>query len=210
MKLSANDLMTRPSVAASRTLLIVSAGTIFIILYELTPESMTFFGLRVSPEAFRDGSLFTIALLVLGLLVNWWGDFQAYRKWFKSNEVNKGALYSDYTKELGTPLMESLRAKLQDLKGYYSELDEKINSVDSNREKPQELHKLQAKIQDLDGTVGEIHGLISGLDETLSELDVHFSKVHWIAKVQLFGWYLGLPLLLSGWAIWLLLCSSPN
>ena len=219
MKINASDLVSRQTQIAAKTLTIISALVIFVDYYKLEPLNWPLLKGDLEYEAYRAAAASVVLFSSVSLSINWWGDYVAYKKWFKSNEVSQGTLWGMSGPKSTEPPVAGVKRRLEWLAQKHEGLDELI-------EKIQEIDDLQTRRKDADvrnkelyeqvkllleqssGTIESLKEEVRGLSELLDELPRNFRDIDRITKFTIFGWFLGIPLLLGLCAFGLVFCGS--
>jgi hypothetical protein len=185
--------------------------------FDLRPINWPLLEQPVDIQIYRIVAICVVLYLVISLCVHWSSDRVAYLRWFKSNEISKGSLLSDFGKRSGEPPNRALSRRI----GYVAD---QIQRADDARKK---LDALEARILDLEAgkrfngtseytdllnaqaylrsTANELKRIVSGIDDILDELPHDFTRVDRLVRLQVYLWYFILPVFLglasSGWTL---------
>ena len=95
MRLSSNDVMSRPTLTAARSLVTVGGAALAVEYYNLKPVKFPFFYDDVPIEAYRIIVLIALVFLLFSLSINWKGDYDSYERWFESHAIAKIDKFSE-------------------------------------------------------------------------------------------------------------------
>ncbi len=117
MRIAGNQVISRSTERASRTLMLTASLVIIIDVKKIVLTDMQPFGLHLDASVYE---IVTLALLLYGmisLLICWLGDFVSYFKWAEENvtiqTLGDGVMfkaYGQYMKESAETVVEKLRS----------------------------------------------------------------------------------------------------
>lgn len=203
MKVNANELISRSTQFAARTLTVVSALVFFVDWYQLKPIKWSFLQSDLPIEAYRSAVVALILFGLISLLVNWWGDYVAYTKWFKSNVFAKGTFDDLGSPQANEPPIANILRRIGFLADNSNKLDsalDDIRGIVAERDTDEFEHVCrQAKLayEKSAEAINSVKRDLETLSLILEEIPGNFRDVDLTAKFTIFVWYLGLPALIA-------------
>ncbi|MCC5989466.1 MAG: hypothetical protein JJT95_17490 [Pararhodobacter sp.] len=191
----------------------------------MNAEVWDFLGREVAPHAFREVATALIVFLTVGHFIHWRSDYLAYTRWFKSASGTKADIYSIGRMDAKIPLNEvlinrvrSIEEKDEEALTLIENIEKSLSSVadvlsQENQKRKTWVGDTNNKIIGLKKEIEKANSLIVNLlrdlgemKNIMSEMDVGFKKVNFAKKVEVYVWYLAIPLLvsfLSMYSLWL-------
>lgn len=212
MKINGYEVFSRQTVASWRLLVFASTTLIAVKFFDYNNEGWPLLGRNIATNEFEIISSVTVAFLAVSFLVNWYGDYIGFAKWFKQAHVVKNSIDEiGGASNMETPL-EGLKRRLRQLEKSNENAKDRIleleafsigdlQSVQGDRNVPKDLETLRSTTSSNKSTLDLIDSQVSDLKALLGNLGPNFSQVSAFAKILFFGWYLLLPLGLAIFAL---------
>ena len=189
MYFQGQQLVSRATYISSRSLLSVSAVTIFATWFKLDLSKFTPMGIQAeSIEIWHQITFWVLVFLLINHVLSWWGDYRSFKKW-NSGEKEGG--------KNGGPLTSEIKNTIDQLKTWIGEF--KSNSFFREDPSPDPIREMQLK-NSLEN--------IQNIKEQLEKLKKGISLLNCHAKIYFFGWYLAMPVLSAAFSLYLLLWCS--
>jgi len=191
MKIEANEVISRSTHFSSRILVLVSGSAIFVIRYNLNSENWTFFSevkKSLSPEQFTEVGIVVLIFALIAHIVNWWGDWVSYSRWFKTSTTTVNTLEASGRFNSEESILAALLRRLEQLEG-------------QNFDNPEAGDLTGDRLNNLEGQIEEIQ-------EMLKEIKPGFSIVTRTSQFVVFVWFLFVPVSISIFAIIGLYCMQ--
>ncbi|MFB9149573.1 hypothetical protein [Roseovarius ramblicola] len=212
MKLNGYEVFSRQTVASWRLLVFASTTLIAVKFFDYNNEAWPLLGKNIAPNEFEIISSVTVAFLAVSFLVNWYGDYIGFARWFKRAHVVKNSIEESGAAENTESPLEGLKRRLRQLEESNENAEDRIleleafsiddlQSVQGDRNVSQDLETLRSTTSSNKSTLELMNSQVGDLKALLGDLGPNFSQVSAFAKILFFGWYLLLPLGLAIFAL---------
>ncbi|WP_299676834.1 hypothetical protein [uncultured Roseobacter sp.] len=208
MKLNGYEVFSRQTTASWRILVTLSSTLIAIKYFDYNTEAWPVLNRDVKTDDFSTISSLVVLFLLVSYLVNWYGDYVGFTKWFKINSVAKNSLDDiGKAKNHEAPIEGVLRRldalsrsnevaadRVLDIEAISLE---DLKAVQGDRNVAKDLETLRSTVASNSQTLGLLASSCSDLEGLLSDLEVNFSAISLLSKLLLYGWYLLVPVVFA-------------
>lgn len=190
MNYQGQELISRATYTSGRSLVALSMAVIFIHWFNIDVSGFSLLNVDLKPAENAGMVGLIVAFLAVGHCVQWYGDKQSFQAWNRSKKVGGGNPRGSGGEELPSEL---------------SHLISEFREI---------VHLLKRKKDDGEGQSVELtwKGLVRDQGWVLEQLEVlqrGIDRLSWYMWAVLYVWHLFVPLGLAGYAMLLLLRSSP-
>jgi len=218
MKLNANDMVSRATIASSRNLILVSGSLFSIHYFGLKSDEWVVLGKTIPANLLDQLAFYAVIFLAVTHLVHWSSDYIAYTKWFKKNEVIKASIGEIGTVENMQAPFQALLFRLDQLGNSNNNANDRIldleridqevlQSVQGDRNVGVDLENMRQTIAANASTLETLEESISQIQMLLGDIGPNFSKIKWASRVVIFGWYFAVPFLAFIAVIYIKYCT---
>ncbi|MDT8327329.1 MAG: hypothetical protein RQ750_08105 [Roseovarius sp.] len=211
MKLNGYEVFSRQTVASWRLIVFASSTLIAVKFFDYNSEAWPLLGRDIAPDEFEIISSVTVAFLAVSFVVNWYGDYIGFAKWFKRAHVVKNTIDESGAAENTESPLEGLERRLRALEKSNKKAEDRIleleafsiddlQSVQSERNVSEYLETLRSTTSSNKTTLDSMAAAASDLKDLLGDLGPNFCQVSAFAKILFWVWYLLLPLGLASFA----------
>jgi len=212
LKLNGYEVFSRQTVASWRLLVFASSTLIAVKFFDYNSEAWPLLDRKIATNEFAIISSVTVAFLAVSFVVNWYGDYIGFAKWFKLAHVVKNTIGEiGGAKNTETPL-EGLERRLRAIeksnknaKDRILELEafsiDDLQYVQGDRNVSKDLETLRSTTLSNKDTLDLMASNVGDLKALLGDLGSNFSQVSAFAKTLFWVWYLLLPLGLASFAL---------
>ena len=215
MKLQNTEIFSRQTLVSWRILVAMSAILIAIKYFDYNTDAWPVLSRDVSPEEFKIISSVTVLFLLTSYLVNWYGDYVGFTKWFKINSITKNSIDELSAAKNAEPPIQGVERRLKQLQRTNETASERtleleaislddLKAIQGDRNIALDLQNLRSTVSNNGEVIDQLAREIGDLKSLLLDLGANFQTISKIALFLLYGWYLIVPVSIA--LIALLMC----
>ena len=122
VRIEATELIGKSTQVSARTLVILSASVLLILIYDLNSKTWPIVSNReISPNQFVEISLIIIIFSLIAHVINWWADWISYTKWFETSSTAVNTMDEMGAFGAEEPILIGIKRRINQLK--YSNYD---------------------------------------------------------------------------------------
>ena len=204
MKVQSTEVISRLTEKSAQFLTALSGSVIAVHYYDLNAEAWNFLGKDLQPQAFREISFILLVFLTIGHVIHWLSDYTVHMHWFKKDRIPIGTWDEAGKPDNTEPIVAGLERRIKSIVDRAPAFKELIATINNSAAPSDDnLNQLRSNIDVMNGNLNE-------MSEILGQLNIKFNKVKTALFFTVFIWYLLVPLMLVGWALWLTYIAGCN
>lgn len=180
MHFQGQQLVSRETQVASRSVVALAASKIFVIHLGIGLSDLQIMNVKPGQEAVGIAADILLVFLMINHMLSWLGDLHSFKGWNSETKVSGVSLFGAG----GSPLQSKFEAAMGHVQN--------LTSNAENRLGDQRIEKIEELVAQADKVLAEL----SAMNQSVKRLNFHAGAYFW-------GWFMAMPLSLAAYALYL-------